>query len=128
MIVPFIDGWIEQWYVYVPGWANVNVYDAPVESESEENAVGEPESETMVCGAESWLVHLTTAPVFTVRADGSNAKFLIVIVFPPPFDACGTAGVAGAGLDEQPATMQEMITRAIHAERKTRRECVDIIP
>jgi hypothetical protein len=23
MTVPFMDGWIEQWYVYVPGWANV---------------------------------------------------------------------------------------------------------
>jgi hypothetical protein len=42
---------------------------------------------------------VTTVPVFTVRVDGSNAKFLIVIVFPLPDEADGVEGVAGAGLE-----------------------------
>jgi hypothetical protein len=47
-------------------------------------------SETIVCGVASWFTHVTTVPVFTVRVDGSNAKFFIVIVVPPP---------VGAGVD-----------------------------
>jgi hypothetical protein len=38
----------------------------------------------------SWFTHVTTVPVFTVRVDGLNAKFFIVIVVPPP---------VGAGVD-----------------------------
>jgi len=46
----------------------------------------------MVCGAPSWFTHVTTVPVFTVRVEGSNAKFLIAIVSPPPVEAGGAAG------------------------------------
>jgi hypothetical protein len=49
-------------------------------------------SETIVCGVASWFTHVTTVPVFTVRIEGSNAKFFIVIVVPPPVEAGGEAG------------------------------------
>ena len=51
-------------------------------------------SETMVCEAPSWFTHVTIVPVFTVSEDGSNAKFLIVIEFPPPVEV-GVVVVAG---------------------------------
>ena len=79
--------------MYVPGWVNVNGKDAPVESESDEKAAGEPASETIVCEAPSWFTHVTTVPVFTVSEDGSNAKFLIEIEFPPV--EAGVVVVAG---------------------------------
>lgn len=128
MIVPFIEGWIEQWYMYVPGWVNVKEKDAPGESGSEENAAGEPASETMECVAPSLFTHVTPVPVFTVRVEGSNAKFLIEIVFPPPAAAGVAAGDAGAGLEEQPAAMQATITRAVHAKLIIRRGCAGILP
>nr|WP_292547038.1 hypothetical protein [Methanoregula sp.] len=53
MTMPFMDGWIEQWYVYVPAGVNVRVLDAPVWSVSEENVSGDAVSETMVWGAAS---------------------------------------------------------------------------
>lgn len=48
----------------------------------------------MVCGVASWLIHVTTVPVFTVSVDGSNAKFLIVIEFTPDVEVGVAAGVA----------------------------------
>jgi hypothetical protein len=51
-----------------------------------------------------------------------NAKFLIVIVFPPPAAADGVAGVAGGGLEEQPAAIQAKITITVHIMQNTRRE------
>jgi hypothetical protein len=113
--------------VYVPGWVNVNAKDAPVESESDEKGAGEPVSETMVCGAPSWFTHVTTVPVFAVSEDGSNAKFLIVMEFPPV--GAGVVVVAGGvWLEVQPATMQARITRAIHDEQNAKREYFDILP
>ncbi|MFA6224633.1 MAG: hypothetical protein WC620_00260 [Methanoregula sp.] len=56
--------------MYVPACVNVNGKEAPVESESDEKAAGEPVSETMVCEAPSWFTHVTTVPVFTVSEDG----------------------------------------------------------
>ena len=41
-------------------------------------------SEATVCGATSSFTHAISVLVFTVRVDGANAKFLIVIVAPPP--------------------------------------------
>jgi hypothetical protein len=127
MIVPFIEGWIEQWYMYVPGWVNVKEKDAPGESGSEENAAGEPASETIVCVAPSLFTHVTPVPVFTVRVGGSNAKFLIEIVFPPPVAAGGVVVAEGAGEEEQPAAMQANITRTVHARPHTGREYTDIV-
>jgi hypothetical protein len=80
--------------VYAPGWVNVNEKEAPVESESEEKAVWEPVSEMIVCGAPSWFTQVTIVPVFTVSGEGSNAKFLIAMEFPPPVE---TGGIAVAG-------------------------------
>jgi hypothetical protein len=99
-----------------------------VESESDEKAAGEPASEAMVWGAPSLFVHVTVVPVFTVREEGSNAKFLIEIVFPPPVEAGGAAGVDGAGPEEQPATVQARITRTVQAMRNSMRGYADIIP
>jgi len=73
---------------------NVNEYEAPVESELEENAAGEPVSEAIMWGTLSWFVHVTVVPAFTVSEAGSNAKFLIAMVF-PPLVAAGGAAVAG---------------------------------
>jgi hypothetical protein len=117
--------------MYVPGWMNVNLYDAPVDSESDEKIVGEPVSETTICGAPSWFTHVTIVPVFTVSGVGSNAKFLIVIEFPPPVEACGAAVAAGAGgvwLEEQPAATHARITSAIQTEQSTKGECLGILP
>lgn len=72
--------------------------------------------------------HVTAEPVFTVRTGGSNAKFLIIIVFPPPDATVVAAGDAGAGLEEQPAAMQVMITSAEQVKLIIRRECADIYP
>jgi len=50
----------------------------------------------MVWGAPSWFTHVTTVPLFTVRDEGSNAKFFIDMEFPPPVEVGGAAGVTGA--------------------------------
>jgi hypothetical protein len=99
-----------------------------LESESEEKAAGEPGSETIVCTAPSWFTHVTAVPVFTVSTEGSNAKFLIAIEFPPSIEAGVAAGVESVWEEEQPATVHDMITKAIQAEQRTGRECADIIP
>jgi len=126
VIVPFIAGWIEQWYVYVPGRVKVKEKEAPAGSVSEENAAGDPSSETMVCVVPSLFTHVTPVPVLTVRAGGSNAKFLIEMVFPPPVDAGGVVPAEGEGEEEQPAAMQAMITRTEHATQDTVREYANI--
>jgi hypothetical protein len=62
---------------------------------------------------------VTTVPVFTVREEGSNAKFFIDMEFPPPVEAGGAAGVTGAdGVwgEEQPAAILAKIKRTKHAE------------
>jgi len=69
-----------------------------VDSESDENATGEPGSEVIVCGAVSRLTHVTVVPVFTISVLGLNAKSLILTVDPPPDGTrvVTVAGVAGA--------------------------------
>jgi len=101
---------------------NVNEYDAPFGSESEENGTGEPVSEAMMWGTLSWFVHETVVPVFTESEPGSNAKFLIAMVFPPPVTAGGVAVTGADGYDVQAATMQARITRRVHAVQNTMRE------
>ena len=76
----------------------------------------------MVCGVASWLIHVTTVPVFTVSVDGSNAKFLIVIAFPPPVEVVGATVVVAVWGEEQPATMQARIKRMVHTEQNTKRK------
>jgi hypothetical protein len=105
----------------------VKVKDAPFARVSDEMTAGAPASETMVWGALSLFTHVTVEPAFTVRLEGSNAKFLIAMVFPPPEEAVAGAGGAGAGgagagPEEQPAVMQARITRAMQAIPGIRRE------
>jgi hypothetical protein len=100
----------------------VNVNDAPGESVSDKKAAGEPVSEARAWGAWSLFTHVTTVPAFTVRAGGSNAKFLMVIELPPPANAGGVVVAEGAGNELHPAAIQEMITSAVHAVQNTRRE------
>jgi len=71
---------------------------------------------------------VTTVPVFTVRVDGVNAKFLMVIVFSPPDATVVAAGVDGTGLELQPAVMQAKITRMVHAILIIWCECAGMIP
>jgi hypothetical protein len=68
----------------------VNVKDTPVKIVSEEKAAGAPAPEAMAWGAPSLFTLVTTVPVFTVR-EGSDAKFLIVNIFPLPDEAGGAA-------------------------------------
>ena len=68
-----------------------------MESVSDENAAGEPASETRAWGTPSLFTHVTTVPVFTVRMEGSNAKFLIMTEFPPPAGAGGAVVAVGVG-------------------------------
>jgi hypothetical protein len=70
---------------------------------------------------------VTGVPALTVRTEGLNAKFLIVIIFPPPDESGVPRGVAGAGLEEQPAVIQATITRTIQARMNHSREQADII-
>jgi hypothetical protein len=71
---------------------------------------------------------VTTVPVFTVRVDGSNAKFFIVIVVPPRGVAVGEAGADGVWEEEQPADIQVRIKRTIQAVPNIKREYAGIIP
>lgn len=75
----------------------------------------------------SWFTHVTTVPDFTVSAGGSNAKFLIVTVAPPPLEGCVDAGTCGAVEEEQPAAMQARTRRAVHAKPNIRREYAGIV-
>jgi hypothetical protein len=102
---------------------NVTEYEAPVESEAEENCSGATLSETMVWGALSWFVHVMTDPLFTVSGEGSKAKFLIATALPLPVAAGGDADPPGAvWYALQPAARQAATTKTILAAENTRRE------
>jgi hypothetical protein len=72
------------------------------------------------------LVHVTPVPVFTVRAGGSNAKFLMVTADPPGEAVCVFAG-DGDGEDVQPPVTPARIIMTVHAVQNTRREYPDIL-
>ncbi len=126
--VPFIEGWIEQWYGYVPAWANDCENEAPVASWVEVNGTGDPASDAISWGALSSLVQVTVVPVFTVMVAGLNAKFLIVIAFA---EAGGTgvapAGWAGLWPEEQPAERLARSSMTSNAAMKGIRNCTDIL-
>jgi hypothetical protein len=61
----------------VPGAVNVNWYDAPLGSGSEENVADEPASEAIWWVVPSWFVHVTIVPLPMVSVSGIKAKFLI---------------------------------------------------
>jgi hypothetical protein len=84
MIVPTMEGWIEQWNGYVPGFENVKEYDPPLCSSFDANWTGELLSELTVWGALPWFTHETVEPAFTVSVDGEKTKSLIAITFDTP--------------------------------------------
>jgi hypothetical protein len=71
---------------------------------------------------------LTAVPLFTVSEEGSNAKFLMITVFPPGVEVVGAAVAGGACEDEHPAAMQETIKRTTHARQNIRRDFACITP
>jgi len=77
---------------------NVWLNEPPLESCPESKA---PLSEVTVCGAESWFVHLTIVPTFTVSDDGEKAKVWTV-----------TEAVAGGGCSEAPELPQTGLQKA----------------
>jgi len=102
------------------------VYNPPVANGSDEKDAGEPVSETIAWVAPSLFTHVTVVPVFTVSAEGTNAKFLIEMVFPPA-EAGVPAGATGGWEEEQPAAKQARIKMTIHAVQNSRREYAAII-
>jgi hypothetical protein len=62
---------------------------------------------------------LTIAPLFTVSEEGSNAKFLMIMVFSPAMEVVGAAVTGGALEEEHPAAIQETIKRTTQANRKS---------
>lgn len=68
-----------------------------MESESDVKAAGEPASDARAWGVPSLFTHVTVEPVFTVRVEGSNAKFLIATDVPPAAEAGGAVVAEGAG-------------------------------
>jgi len=98
-----------------------------VESESDENAAGDPASEARAWGTPSLFTQVTMVPVFTVSEEGSNAKFLIATVAPPPGVAGGAAG-AVVWLDEQPAAIQARMIRTVPTMQNIWRDLSGIIP
>ena len=121
----------------MPGFVNVNWYDAPVDSELDENETGEPESEAIWWAGPSWFVQMTVVPVLIVTVAGLNAKFLMAIALDPSEEAgvvtpivvtAGVvptrvvdAGVVGVGVvaglcwEVQPALTLTRISTMIHA-------------
>jgi hypothetical protein len=80
-----IEGWIEQWYAYVPAFLNVieNVPPLAIRPLSKL-----PASAVTVC-VRPWFVQVTVVPALTVTASGLNPKSTIDTAF-------GTWGVAAA--------------------------------
>jgi hypothetical protein len=71
---------------------------------------------------------LTTVPLFTVSEDGSNAKFLMAIVFPPATEDVGAAVAGGVCEEEHPAAIQETIKRTTHAKQNMKLDLACITP
>jgi hypothetical protein len=67
-------------------------------------------------------------PLFTVSEDGSNAKFLMLIEFPPVVEVVGAAVAGGACVEEHPAAIHETIKRTTHARQKIKRDFACITP
>jgi hypothetical protein len=71
---------------------------------------------------------LTAVPLFTVSEEGSNAKFLMITVFPPVVEVVGAAVAGGACEEEHPAAMQDTIKRMTHAKQNIKRDFAFITP
>ena len=86
--------WIPQTYAYVPGVANVRVYEEPVASGL---LPAVPSAHLTLWVGLSLFVQVTFVPAFTVRLAGANEKFWIVMAFAPAVAAWLAAALA-AGL------------------------------
>lgn len=75
VIVAFIDGWIAQWKVYVPGAVNVRT---PTEPGAMRAVLQEPSSIVTVWLVLSLFFQPTTSPTLAVAGLGEKAKPLIV--------------------------------------------------
>ncbi|HUH78715.1 MAG TPA: hypothetical protein VLY83_02335 [Methanoregula sp.] len=80
-MVPTIEGWIEQWYGYVPGSLNVTEKVPPGGSKSDANWMAELLSASTVCVALPSFTHVTVVPAFTVSDEGVKTKSFMAIVF-----------------------------------------------
>ena len=87
-MVPFIDGWIEQWYAYVPASANGMVLlVVPAAIWPVSNA---PVSDVAVWASGSAFCHVMLSPVPMIVFTGANAKFRMATVWLAPNAVFGT--------------------------------------
>jgi len=93
--LPFMNGWIVQWYEYVPAAGARTVVDAP-ESTVPESKLW-PSSAVTVCAVLSSFATLMRAPFLTRRVPGENLKLLMVIAdcVPDEPPALGAASALG---------------------------------
>src|ERR687889_237627 len=103
MMVPVMNGCIEQWYATVPAVANVWVKVWPFASADE---LKELSLATTVCWVESSNFQVTVVPAETVRVIGANMKFLISTVDPPPAGAEPVEAVPGVGAGVAPPPLE----------------------
>jgi len=76
---PCIELWISQWYLNVPAFSALIVFD-PLEN----GVVSKlPSSAVMLWLVPSSFVTVMVSPTFAVKGVGEKLKFLIVIVEPP---------------------------------------------
>src|ERR1700730_6496715 len=90
-MVACMNGWIEQWYVYVPGCGNVVVKLAPGAISPESQA---PSVLVLVCATGSLLVNVIAWPGLTVIVVGANANLPMLTLAAP---AAGTLAAADTG-------------------------------
>ena len=87
-MVPFIDGWIEQWYAYVPASANGMVLlVVPAAIWPVSNA---PVSDVAVWASGPTFCHVMLSPVPMIVFTGANAKFRMATVWLAPNPVFGT--------------------------------------
>ena len=89
-----IEGWIEQWYAYVPAFLNVIENVPPLEIGPLSKL---PASAVTVC-VRPWFVQVTVIPALTVTASGLNAKSTIDTAFGAGVVAGAVGVVAGAAV------------------------------
>src|SRR5689334_5333820 len=95
MIVPCMEAWIEQWYLYVPALANVTVTVPPWEI-AWSNAIGESASLVTVCEPLAPF-QVTVVPAFTVSVAGENWKLETLTTLPlEPVGPVVSVGAAAA--------------------------------
>ncbi len=100
MIVPVIEGWIEQRYAYVPAFANVIVLLAPTAITPVSNAPGV--LDVAVWAVPSAFDQVMDSPGAMVALWGMNAKLRIVTVWLIPSAAFGSSTAAAATIRATP--------------------------